>query len=513
MNRVIANIAPPTLIDAEKVAVLSPSLGRSITHAELNDRSYFLAHAIRRRGLDVKSHVAILMENVPEYFVAAWAAHRAGLYYTPVNWHLTPHETHHILKDSDAQALVATASSLRRIGDVATSLEGPGFLVTTGNHSEKSEDLEEIIAKEAETDQDFEFEELVGSPMFYSSGTSGQPKGIKHPIPLEPFRTPSSSDQGVSSRAGFDADTVYLCPAPLYHASPLSYSMAVQRTGGTVILMEKFDPEEMLRLIEQYRVTHMHVVPTMFVRLLKLPEDVRRSADLRSLQAVSHSSAPCPVAVKEQMLEWFGPIIGESYSGSEGVGRCAIGPQEWLLHKGSVGKSQTGPIHILDDEGVPVNEGEIGVVWFEDAANFEYHHDPRKSTAAFNDHGWSTLGDMGYLDDEGYLFLSDRRTNLIISGGVNIYPQEVESVLALHPDVLDIAVIGIPDDDLGQRVVAIVTAADPNSVGPELAQSIIEFCRTRLAHYKCPREAIFDSDLPRLPTGKLAKRILHERYT
>jgi long-chain acyl-CoA synthetase len=311
---------------------------------------------------------------------------------------------------------------------------------------------------------------------------------------------------------GFGPDTVYLCPAPLYHAAPLGWSMVTQRIGGTVVLMERFDALEMLRLIERYKVTHLQVVPTMFIRLLKLPEEQRRAFDLSSLRQVAHAGAPCPVEVKERMLDWWGPIIREYYAGSEGTGYCTIGPDEWLAHRGSVGRNIMGPIHILGDDGATLPPGEVGTVWFEGPVRFEYHNDPAKTAEAFNDRGWSTLGDMGSVDDEGYLYLSDRRTNLILSGGTNIYPQEVENLLALHPDVKDVAVIGVPDEELGQRVLAVVTPADMRLAGPGLGRELIDYCRERLAHYKCPRQVVFDEDIPRLPTGKLAKRLLRDRY-
>jgi acyl-CoA synthetase (AMP-forming)/AMP-acid ligase II len=327
-----------------------------------------------------------------------------------------------------------------------------------------------------------------------------------------PYGTSAPIEQLMGTGYGFDADTVYLCPAPLYHAAPIGWSMGAQRLGGTVVVMDRFDPLEALRLIEHYRVTHMQVVPTMFVRLLKLDADERTRYDLSSLRCVIHAAAPCPVEIKAQMLDWWGPIIYEYYSSSEGAGFTAIGPEEWRQKPGSVGRPVVGVPHIVGDDGRELPTGEIGTVYFEGTVPFEYHHDPVKTAEAFNAQGWTTVGDLGRLDPDGYLYLSDRRTNLILSGGVNIYPQEIENELVLHPAVADVAVIGVPDPDMGQQVKAVVELVDPTAAGPELERELIDFCRQRLAHFKCPRTVDFAGDLPRLPSGKLAKRLLIERY-
>jgi long-chain acyl-CoA synthetase len=312
-----------------------------------------------------------------------------------------------------------------------------------------------------------------------------------------------------------DGAAVYLSPAPLYHSAPLFYSMSTMRLGGTVITMEHFDPEETLALIEKYHVTHAQFVPTMFVRMLKLPEEVRNKYDLSSLKVVLHAAAPCSVETKRKMIEWWGPIIDEYYAATEGTGATYISAADWLAHPGSVGRSMLGPIHILDDDNVEVPVGTVGTVWYEAPANrpgFEYHKDAGKTRDSFNDAGWSTVGDMGYLDADGYLYLTDRRTFMIVSGGVNIYPQEAENLLIDHPKVYDVAVFGIPDPDMGERVHAVVQPTDWDEAGPALEQELLAYCREHLAKYKCPQAVDFDRELPREQTGKLYKRLLRDRY-
>ena len=356
-------------------------------------------------------------------------------------------------------------------------------------------------------------DETEGSYMFYSSGTTGRPKGIKPVIVPQPFGAGGGAlIMLIQHMYGFTDQTVYLCPAPLYHAAPLGWSTTAQRLGGTVVVMEKFDPNQCLSLIERHHVTHAQFVPTHFVRMLKLSDAERTARDLSSLQMVVHAAAPCPVDVKRRMIDWWGPIINEYYAGSEGNGFCAIGTEQWLAHPGSVGIPMMGTIHILDEDGTELPLGEAGQIWFESDLKFEYHNDPEKTANAFNDRGWSSLGDIGYLDSDGYLYLTDRASHMIISGGVNIYPQEVENELTMHPAVADVAVIGVPNADLGEEVKAVVIAADPTAAGDALGQELIAFCRSRLAHYKCPVSVDFVDELPRLPTGKLLKRQLRDRY-
>lgn len=494
----------------DKPAAVEATTGRQVTYRELDERSARLGRLLTGAGIPEAGHVAVLLANRLEYFDVAWATQRSGMYLTPVNWHLTAAEAAYIIADCGAQALVTSPELASLAGPEVVDLAAPGLRLVTGSEAITGFDsLETALATSAVEPLRPEVE---GALMFYSSGTTGRPKGITRPWTPRPWGTPQTVESLMSMAYGFDDSSIYLCPAPMYHAAPVAWSMGTQRLGGTVVLMERFDPLETLRLIEAYRVTHIQMVPTMFVRLLKLSDEERNRFDLSSLQRVIHAAAPCPVDVKARMLDWWGPIIHEYYSSSEGQGFTAIGPDEWRAHPGSVGKALLGTVHIVGDDGEELPAGEIGTVWFEGTGGFSYHNDPAKTADAYNPQGWSTLGDMGSVDPDGYLYLSDRRTNLILSGGVNIYPQEIENELALHPAVLDVAVIGVPDEEMGQQVKAVVQAADPAAAGPALEAQLLEYCRGRLAHFKCPRSVDFVDELPRLPTGKLAKRLLIDRY-
>ena len=496
------NPAHPAAVDA--------TTGRTRTFGELDDRSARLAARFEAAGIAEQGHVAALLPNVLDYFDVAWATQRSGLWLTPVNWHLTGTEAAYIIGDCGAQALVSSPELADLLPSDGNLLAPPGVRITTGDESsEGAECFESVLAA---APAGLVRPETEGAVMFYSSGTTGRPKGIIRAWQSDPFGTMRPIEMLMSMGYGFSSDTVYLCPAPLYHAAPLAWSMGTQRLGGTVIVMDRFDPLETLKQIERYRVTHVQMVPTMFVRLLKLTDEERGRFDLSSLQMVIHAAAPCPIEVKTRMIEWLGPIVHEYYSSSEGAGFTMIGPEEWLAHPGSVGRAASGTIHILDEDGRELPPGEVGTVWVEGTPRFEYHNDPGKTADAFNSQGWSSLGDMGSVDEDGYLYLSDRRTNLILSGGVNIYPQEIENELTLHPAVLDVAVIGVPDPEMGQQVKAVVQAADPASAGPDLEAELISYCRSRLAGFKCPRSIDFVDELPRLPSGKLAKRLLVDRY-
>jgi acyl-CoA synthetase (AMP-forming)/AMP-acid ligase II len=495
-------------VDPNTPAAIVAETGDTITYGELEDRSRRLARLLRARGLEVGGHVAVLLDNHLRYFEVMWAARRAGLYLTPINWHLGADEAGYILTDCGATALITSS----RFADLTDGLGAQLDAVTTrlsidGGLDGFDDHEGALAAHPAEPVED----ETEGLPMFYSSGTTGRPKGILPPLPGTPFGTGGMADQ-LAAMYGIGAGTRYLVPAPLYHAAPLGWSLGAQRGGSTVVLMQRFDPETALRAIEEHQVTHAQFVPTHFVRMLKLDPEVRQRYDVSSLQVAIHAAAPCPVEVKHQMFDWWGPILHEYYSGSEGAGFCAVGPDEWLEHPGTVGKALMGTPHIIGDDGTEQPPGEVGQIWFEGAAAFEYHGDPAKTAEAFDAHGWATLGDVGYLDDDGYLYLTDRVSHMIISGGVNIYPQEIEDLLVLHDTVADAGVIGIPDADMGESVLAVIQPADPNVDTDELAAELDRFCREHLAGFKCPRSYRFTDELPRLPTGKLLKRRLREQH-
>jgi long-chain acyl-CoA synthetase len=439
-----------------------------------------------------------MLENDSGFFEIVWAAQRAGLYYTCISTRLAAPEIAFIIADSGSSVLIASAPVGAEVSAAGLVVFAPGardFVFERSGFSSLP------IADEA-----------PGIDMLYSSGTTGQPKGIRPALPEGGLDQTNGLTEFGRANYGMASDTVFLSPAPLYHSAPLRWCMTVQKLGGTVIVMEKFDPEQALALIEQHRVTHAQFVPTHFIRMLKLPAEVRGRYDLSSLRVVYHAAAPCPVEVKQAMMDWFGPVIHEFYAGTEANGLTAIGPDEWLAHPGSVGRAVWGTLKICDEDGEPLPAGEIGAIHFADGLAFEYHNDPQKTAASRNRHGWTTLGDVGYVDAEGYLYLTDRQSFMIISGGVNIYPQEIEDAIVTHPKVADVAVIGAPDAEMGERVVAVVQPADWAEAGPALAEDIMASLQGRLGRIKQPRQIDFDPELPRHPTGKLLKRLVRQRY-
>ena len=492
-------------------ALVMAATGETVTYAELDDRSRRLAGALRARGIGAGDHVAVLMENNRPFLEVAWAAQRSGLRYTAINSHLRPGEVQYVLDDCGAVALVASEA----MGDVVAGLDLSRIPVRVSAAGDLPgfDRYDDVLSAAQPVPR---HDETEGREMLYSSGTTGRPKGVRKELPGTPFGDPTATPV-LLARAlamqgrGTGPGSVYLCPAPLYHSAPLVYSMSMQRLGATVVVMERFDPRLCLELIERHRVTHAQFVPTMFVRLLALPEAERERYDLSSLQFVIHAAAPCPVPVKRRMLEWWGPIIHEYYSGTEDIGSTYITPEEWLAHPGSVGRP-LDECHIVGDDGEELPPGESGLVYFAAGRPFEYHNDPDKTASVTNDKGWRTLGDIGHLDADGYLYLTDRQAHMIISGGVNVYPQEAENVLAAHPAVADVAVIGVPDAEMGEAVRAVVQPVDPAAAGPDLAAALVEHCRSELATYKCPRAVDFVPELPRDPNGKLYKRLLRERY-
>jgi len=495
----------------DAIAVAMAESGESMTYAELEDVANRLSQLFRAAGLEPGDHVALCLENRLEYLPIIWGAHYAGLYYTAISSRLTTEELGYVIEDSGSRAFISSpymASSIAGLGDVLDRLE---IRLAVGGELPGFTRFEEAIAgypNETLPDR------IEAQPMLYSSGTTGRPKGVKPAMTGAPLGAGEALTKLVCGLFGARQDSVYLSPAPLYHSAPLRYCMQFLRIGARVVVMERFDAEGALAAIERHRVTHSQWVPTMFVRMLKLPAETRERYDLSSLEVAVHAAAPCPVAVKEQMMDWWGPILHEYYAGTEGNGFCYASPQDWLAHKGTVGKAVTAELHIVDEQGNELPVGEEGGVYFGGTGvqTFEYHNDPEKTAAGRLGNGWSTLGDIGRIDEDGFLYLTDRKANMIISGGVNIYPQETENVLTLHPKVQDVAVFGVPNPDFGEEVKAVVQPTDMEQAGEALERELIAYCREHLADVKCPRSIDFREELPRHPTGKLYKRLLKDEY-
>ena len=496
----------------DKPAVVSAAGGESISYAELNERSIRLANLLGEFGLVPGDAFAVLAENHVRYFEFYWAALRAGYYATFVNSHFAAEEIAYQITDSNSKVFISTRlmaeaaeAVLGRIEPAVRRLMADG---TVAGFSSYEQAIAGASARQA-------LRQPRGEAMLYSSGTTGRPKGIKRPLRDVEVDDPSAAVALLSLTPGADSSVVYLSPAPLYHAAPLYWSAGVHNLGGTVVVMRKFDPEEFLAAIERFGVTHTQVVPTMLVRILKLPPERRLAYDLSSLRALIHAAAPCPPELKERFIEWLGPIVYEYYSGTEGSGITFITSDEWLRHRGSVGQPVAGVPRICDELGAEVPVGTPGTVYFEQPqAPFEYHGDQRKTRDSRHPRhdNWTTIGDIGYLDEEGYLYLTDRRSFMIISGGVNIYPAEIESCLVMHEKVADVAVFGLPDPEMGEFVQAVVKLAPGVPPGAETAAELKEFTRSHLAGYKVPRHIDFRDELPRLETGKLAKYLLRREY-
>ncbi len=491
----------------DKVAYVMAASGEAVTYGQLDERSNRGAQLLRSLGLQPGDGIALFMENHPRFFEICWAAQRSGLVYTAVSSRLTAPEVEYIVKDCGAKVLIA--SHAKRDVAAAVPVDGRVARYMVGGHTPDFASWEEALAGQPATPIP---DEVEGVDMLYSSGTTGRPKGVRIAGAGKPIGTPPALVPLLKGLYGGGEDAVYLSPAPLYHAAPLRFNMAMLRLGATCVVMEEFDAVEALRLIERHRVTHSQWVPTMFVKMFKLPEAVRSQYDLSSLKVAIHAAAPCPIPVKEKMIEWWGPVLHEYYAGTESNGFAAISSEEWLEHKGSVGRCLTGEIHIVDEEGKDLPPGQHGSVYFAGGSAFEYHNDPEKTAESRSREGWSTLGDIGFLDEDGYLYLTDRKANMIISGGVNIYPAEAENAIITHPAVADVAVFGIPNEEFGEEVKAVVQPVDLADAGPDLEAELIEYCRSQLAKIKCPRSIDFDAELPRHPTGKLYKRLIKDRY-
>jgi long-chain acyl-CoA synthetase len=492
----------------DRAAYIMAGSGETVTYRELDERSNQGAQLFRSLGLGVGDVIAVFMDNNPRYFEITWAGQRSGLYYTCISSKLTAGEVEYILRDCGAKVMI-TSAAMGALADEVAALVPDLKLFMVGGTRGPYESFEDARAAMPKTPVE---DETAGSDMLYSSGTTGRPKGVKPALSGLPIDTPNALSAMTQGLFGFKEGCIYLSPAPLYHAAPLRWCMSVHKLGGTVIVMERFDPEAALALIEKYRVECGQFVPTHFVRMLKLPEETRAKYDVSSLTSAVHAAAPCPVPVKEQMIAWWGPVIHEYYAGTEGNGFCYIGSADWLAHKGSVGKAVLGELRICDENGDPLPARSEGQVYFENGPPINYHNDPVKTAESYNARGWTSLGDVGWMDEEGFLYLTDRKSFMIISGGVNIYPQEIENLLVGHPKVTDVAVIGAPDEEMGEKVVAVIQPADWADAGDELAAELAAYARQHLSHVKTPRVIDFMQELPRHATGKLYKRLIRDAY-
>jgi long-chain acyl-CoA synthetase len=503
----------------DKPAIIMAGTGETVTYRQLDDRANRVSQLFATLGLAPGDHIAFQVGNRPVFHEILWGAHRAGLVYTAISTRLGAEETAYIVENCDAAVMIADAAQTSTLAALApnAALEDRAGAETPhlrgryviGGDAPGWDRWEEAVATQPAVAPEAAF---AGDDMLYSSGTTGRPKGIFHPVGGATLADADGVVILCQLLFGVTDATVYLSPAPLYHSAPLRFTRAIHRTGGTVVVMEHFDAAEYLDLVGRYRVTHSQVVPTMFIRLLKLAEDVRAAADVSSLETIIHAAAPCPAPVKRQMIDWWGPILWEYYAGTEGNGLVICNSEQWLAHPGTVGAPLNCEVHIVGEDGVEKPVGESGTIYFAGGSDFEYHGDPVKTAEAHLAQGWATLGDVGCVDADNFLYLTDRKANMIISGGVNIYPQEAENLLALHPKVADVAVFGVPDEEMGEQVKAVVQPVDWSEAGPALEAELIAYCRAHLAHLKCPKSVDFDAELPRHPTGKLYKRLVKDRY-
>lgn len=492
----------------DKPAYIMSGSGHTVTFSELEEGSNQAAQLFRSLGLQRGDHIAILLENHPLFLQICLAALRSGIYFTAISYRLQEAEVEYIVNDCQAKVFITSKDRQSVVDKLVGKMPNVTHMYMLDGVIAGFESWEDVTAAQPTTPI---ADESTGASMLYSSGTTGRPKGVLKPLPEGEFGVDDGPNLFVMLY-GATEDTIYLTPAPLYHAAPLTFTMGFMLGGMTCVVMEHFEAEAALQAIEKYQVTHSQWVPTMFIRMLKLDDDVRTRYDMSSLQCAIHAAAPCPIKVKEQMIDWWGPIIHEYYAGTEGNGFVAINSEQWLAHKGSVGQALTAQMHIVGEDGEEVPAGEVGTIYFEGGGEFEYYNDSEKTKESRHSKGWSTLGDVGYVDEEGFLYLTDRKSYMIISGGVNIYPQEAENILVTHPKVMDVAVFGVPNEDFGEEVKAVVQPKHFEDAGPELEAELIEFCRSHISHIKCPRSVDFDEELPRHPTGKLYKRLLKDRY-
>jgi long-chain acyl-CoA synthetase len=503
--------------NSDKPAFIMASTGEAVTYGELEQRSNRLAHLLRGQGLKRLDHFSVFMENNSRFVETCVAGERTGLYYTCINSFLTAEEVAYIVNNSESQVMITSASRLAVAREALLQCPRVKLCLVVGGAPSLPEggatvyrDYLQAVAGFPATPVN---DEALGSAMLYSSGTTGRPKGVLRPLEVQPPSSMLPLYVFLHKLWRCEEVMVYLSPAPLYHSAPLANVSMVIRSGGTAVIMEHFDAEQYLALVARYRITHSQLVPTMFSRMLKMPDAQRLAHDLSSLKIAIHAAAPCPAKVKEQMIEWWGPIIHEYYGATEGLGFAACDTSEWQAHRGTVGRVIFGQVHVLDEQMQAVPIGQSGEIWFTSGSAFEYFNDPARTAATRSADGtMSTVGDMGYVDEDGFLYLTDRSTFMIISGGVNIYPQECENLLVTHPKVADAAVFGIPNEDFGEEVKAVIEPLPGVEPTPELALELLAFCNQHLAHMKCPRSIDFTDKLPRLPTGKFYKRVLRDAY-
>lgn len=494
----------------DKIAYQMAGSGETLTYRDLDALSNRGAQALRALGVQQGDSIALLFENRLDFLGLCWAGQRSGVFYTAISRHLSESEIAYIVNDCGAKVMVLSdkyADMLPRLRADCPDVR----LFVSGACDDPDLHWQSLEATMPDTPI---ADEAAGTDVLYSSGTTGRPKGITRSYVFQPVDTvlPPLMTLLCEKIGQMGPDTVYLSPAPLYHAAPLRFTMMAVMLGGSGVIMERFDAQEFLALLGKHAITHTQLVPTMFVRMLKLPEDVRKSYDTSSLKVAYHAAAPCPREIKAQMIDWWGPVLVEYYAGSEANGATLSLSEDWLKYPGTVGKSLLGRIAVLDPEGEELPAGQIGNIYFDSGIDFEYRNDPEKTASAYVRPGCSTLGDVGYLNDDGYLFLTDRASYTIISGGVNIYPQETEDLLVCHPDVTDVAVFGVPNEEMGEEVKAVVQLEPGVQASEAKAQELIDWCRERLSHIKVPRSIDFRDDLPRTPTGKLIKRKIKDEY-
>ncbi len=487
----------------DKPAYIMAKSGETVTYRQLDQQSNRIAQLFRSLGLKAGDHIALFLENNARFFEICWAAQRSGLIYTALSSRLTSAEVDYIVGDCGARLFVTSKYLADKAAELAPLLKGVPHRYMIDGTIAGYDSWETTVALFPATPI---ADETAGHDMLYSSGTTGRPKGVLPVVEPQPIDFDNPLSRITRQLYAMDANTVYLSPAPLYHAAPLRFNMSVMKLGGTSVIMEHFDTEEYLRLIGKHGITHSQLVPTMFVRLLKLPDEVRAKYDVSSLKCAIHAAAPCPIPTKEKMIDWWGPIVWEYYGGTEGNGLTMCNSAEWMAHKGTVGRAVVGTLKICDDDGIELPSGEAGTIYFADGRAFQYHNDPKKTAESRHAKGWTTLGDVGYVDADGFLHLTDRKAFMIISGGVNIYPQEAENLLITHPRVMDCAVFGVPNDDFGEEVKAVVQPRDMAEAGPALAEELLAFCRQNLSALKCPRSIDFEAELPRHPTGKKRRK-------